>query len=431
MSQPPVDLPAPFKRRAWGWFLVGVLLLIGALAVVIVDMRRYFSVAEIQLPSFVGLPYDQAAANLRREGLEPVSFLEYSPGLPGDVVSSQAPEPGTVVKRGRSVHLGVNTPPAEASIPDLVGLQQAEALASAAGLNLPVGLISFEPSERAAGRVIAQDPPAGQRLGQGRQLLLTVSSGQARPAVQVPELSGMNVDDAVIQLHALGFRLVETAPAAVSFVGPGAVVATLPPAGQEVAASTPIIVQYALSTANVVRVPELLGLPQWRAQLALRAAQLQVGQVTYVQDASLPEGVTQVQPTGYTLPGTPVLLTINGTEPSPLFPDGTQGTLPDLPLRPVDPALTPGASGGPHSGAQADGSRQVPFSFDPTFMGVRRLLEEPYDLKVMVVDEQGERTVLDRTLQAGQSINTTLSIYGDEAMLQTYIDGVFFQAWRP
>src|SRR5690606_41297635 len=98
-------------------------------------------------------------------------------------------------------------------------------------------------------------------------------------------------------------------PSTVASTRPRAAVTTIPPPGESVDTSTPVIGQYSLTAANVVEVPDVIGYPQWRAQLSLRAAQLQVGQVTYVQDPERPEGVVEVQPTGYTLPGTPVLLT--------------------------------------------------------------------------------------------------------------------------
>ncbi len=440
------------RRRAYGWLVVGALLLVTAAAFVIVDARRYFTVTEITLPDLVGMPHDQATALLRREGLDPVTFVEHVRGLPSEVVSSQAPEAGTVVKQGRSVHLGVNTPPAEARIPDLVGLVQSDAIARAAELNLPVGTIAFEPSERAPGRVIAQTPVGGERLGDGQSLVLTVSSGPAREAQELPDLAGLNVDEAVLRLEALGFRLVERMPSRVSFSRPGTVVGTVPPAGETVAPSTPVILQYAVSTANVVEVPDVVGMPQWRAQLSLRAAQLEIGPVTYVQDDARPEGVLQVRPTGYTLPGTPVLLTVNGTPQTPildpLFPDSFRdpaagGLEPGEPLiTPGTPGQTPGfadrpdtgGTGGttePGAGAAPDGSRQVAFTFDPTNMGVRKLLEEPYQLRVVVSDDRGERVVLDRRLAAGERLTTTVPVFGSDAMLQTYIDGVFFQAWRP
>ncbi len=443
----------PTGRRGWGWLVVGLVLLLAAGIFMALDVRSYFTVSEVTLPDLVGLPYEQATTTLRREGLDPVTFVEHVAGMPAEVVSSQAPEPGTVVKRGRSVHLGVNTPPAEARIPDLVGLLQSDALDRAAELNLPVGTITFEPSDRAAGRVIAQDPVGGERLGEDRSLELVISSGAGTPVIEVPDLVGTNVDDAEVALRALGFRLIERLPSTVSFIGPGSVVSSVPPAGESAASSTPIILKYALSTSNAVEVPDVMGLPQWRAQLALRAAQLQLGQVTYIQDPDRPEGVVDVRPTGYTLPGTPVLLTVNGTEPAPLFPDdqfgdlfdgfqppggSTPGVTPGItPGGTTTPGITPGITPGDprdprdQTAAPADGSRQVSFSFDPTNMGIRRLLEERYQLKVVVLDERGERVVLDRRLDPGETVSTTIPVYGTDVMLQTFIDDVFFQAWRP
>lgn len=439
---------AHVQRRAWGWLIVSSVLLLVVTAVVAFDVRRYFTVSEVMLPNLVGLTHEQAAQTLRREGLDPVSFVEYVAGVGADVVTSMAPEPGTVVKTGRTVHLGVNTPPAAALVPDVIGLLQSEALTRAAELNLPVGMITFEPSDRAAGRVIAQEPSGGERLGENRILQLVVSSGRQVGTVAMPDLTGTNVDDAEVALRALGFRVIERLPAAVSFTGPGTVVSTVPSAEERVATSTPVILQYALSTANVVAVPEVMGMPQWRAQLALRAAQLQLGPVTYVQDPAQPEGVIGVQPTGFTLPGTPVLLTVNGEAPEPLFGEGAQGGL-DL----FNPGTFPGLGGSTPAGGTSqqeggsalpsggtvtpppttpgDGSRLVPFTFDPTNMGVRRLLEERYRLKVVVDDERGERIILDQVVEPGQTLTTSIPVYGPEAMLQTYIDDVFFQAWRP
>ncbi len=118
--------------------LAATVLLLVALAVVF-DAGRYFAVDEQVLPDLVGMPFDQAARLLRSQGFEPVTFVEHVEGAPADTVTSQSPEPGTVVKRLRTIHLGVNTPPAAAVIPDMVGMREAEATARAAELNLPLG----------------------------------------------------------------------------------------------------------------------------------------------------------------------------------------------------------------------------------------------------------------------------------------------------
>jgi len=423
------------SRRGRGlWLVVAAALLVSAATFTVLNMRRYFTVEEVRLPELVGLSQEQAAQLLRRDGLEPVSFVEYVEGAAAGAVTSQSPAAGAVVKQGRTVHLGVNTVSADARVPDMLGMREEDARARAQELNLPVGTVTYQPGDRPVGTVVSQTPVGGNRLGAGERVELVVSRGPDRAMVALPELVGTDVDAALDALRGLGFTRVETAATAVSFTAPRSVVSMTPAAGTTVVQSTPILLQYALSTATLVAVPEIVGYPQWRAQLALRAAQLDIGVITYIQDAAQPAGVVSVMPTGYTLPGTPVLMTINGDPPSTPFPTFDLprggGQSPDD----LGGARQPSAGGGQGVNDPAvggDGSRSVPFTFDPTFMGVRRLLEEPYSLRLVIIDERGERTVLDERLDPGEIVTTTVSVYGTDAMLQTYIDDVFFQAWRP
>lgn len=430
-SQPRAAPPSGGKRL---WLLIAAVLLIGTAVFTAINLRDYFTVAEVRLPDLIGVQQDDAAAVLRRQGLEPVSFVEYVQDATPGAVTSQAPPPGAVVKQGRTVHLGINTVAAEERVPDLLGMREVDARERVSTLNLPLGTIEYQAGERPPGTVIGQSPEGGLRLATEERVTLVVSSGRDLALVELPDLRGSRLEEAERELASLGFNRVEAVPSSVSFSEAGEVVGTVPPAGSQVVQSTPVMLHYALSSRNVVDVPEVIGFPQWRAQLALRAAQLALGPITYVQDPAQPQGVIAVEPTGYTLPGTPILLTING-EPDPF-------ALPDRDALPGTDTLTPGAGlGRPDAGAPAagsaaggpvaDGSRQVPFTFDPTFMGVRRLLEEPYQLRLVIADERGERTALDQNLAAGEVLRTTVSVYGDDALLQTYIDGVFFQAWRP
>lgn len=419
-------------RRGRGlWLVLALVLLVTAGVFTALNLTRYFTVQEVRLPDLVGLPQEQAALLIRREGLEPVSFVEYVADAAPGAVTSQSPLAGAVVKQGRTVHLGVNTVSAEARVPDMLGMREEDAKARAQELNLPLGTVTYVAGTQVVGTVVDQSPAGGNRLASGESVQLVVSRGRDRVTVTLPELVGTDVDQALSQLAELGFTRVETVAAAVSFSAPRAVVAMVPAQGSTVVASTPIVLHYALSSSSVVSVPDIIGYPQWRAQLSLRAAQLEIGVITYIQDPAQPAGVVAVQPTGYTLPGTPVLMTINGEPPAIAFPGFDTPIGGRTPLDPND--LRPPDGGGIDvvDAPPGDGGRMVPFTFDPTFMGVRRLLEEPYNLRLVITDDHGERTVLDEQLQPGEVATTSVSVYGSEAMLQTFIDGVFFQAWRP
>jgi len=405
------------------------LISVGALLVVVtvfaaISVRDYFTVKEVTLPNVVGMPYGAAADTLRAAGLQVSTYVDDLPGASLHAVTAQAPDGGSVVREGRVIHLGVNNPPAEAKVPALVGMSEDRALARAAELNMPVTSIDYSHDAHGAGTVLAQTPPAGKLFGANGELALTVSSGPARTALTVPDLTGLPYQDAVAKLKAIGFTEVEALPGGLSFDRVGAVTSSQPAAGRKVPAGTPVAVFYALSGRRIVKVPEVKGMPLWRAQLALEAAQLSVGQVSYVHKGDAPDGVLKTEPSGYTLPGTPIALTYNGTQGLTGAPSSSPGSATGGGAAPLAP---PAGSGG----TQASGSRIVPFAFDPKTMGMKRLMTSAYQLKLVVQDSEGERTVLDRAMKPGEAISMSVTVHGASPLLQTYIDGVFFQAWRP
>lgn len=405
--------------------LIVVAVLIGVMGWTV---NGYFQVEEVRLPDLTGISADEATRILRNASLVPATFSENVQGAEPNTVTTQAPPPGAVVRRGRTVSLGVNTPPEASRVPVLVGLTQAEAMQRLRDLNLSAGEVAFAYSDRTEGLVVEQDPAAGAGFGRSTSVSMVVSRGPARSDLTIPDVSGVAVDEAVRRLEELGFTRVETAAATVSFDRPGVVTEQRPAAGEIVPASTPITLEYALSGSRIVAVPDVRGMPVSRAQLALRAANLALGHVEYVQNAELPSGVVETAPSGYTVVGSPIRLVVNG-QPSAIdriF----DGQLPDLSDRPGDRAADPGADSRDGDAAVPD-RRSIPFTFDPAAMGVRSLVEQSYHLRLVVDDREGERTVLDRNVEAGEVVSTTVTVYGPDALLQTFINDVPFQAWRP
>jgi len=411
------------RRRRFRLLAAAALLAVVAVFAV-VSVRDYFTVREVRLPDVVGMRYADAVSVLRQAGLQSKAFVDNVPGAGLQAVTNQAPDAGTMVRQDRVIHVGVNNPPAQTKAPRLVGMSEAQALKRVAELRLQVTSLTYQHDTHALGVVIGQTPAPGVELKTDQQLGLTVSTGPARKPLTMPDLQGMDHAAAVARLKALGFTEVEALPGGISFDKVGAVTGTRPKAGATVPPGTPVAVFYALSGRAVVDVPKVVGMPLWRAQLALEAAQLQIGHVQYVQQSDRPPGVTKVEPSGYTLPGTPVLVTVNG-RPS------------TGPLQSGGNPAGGGAGAAPPNGANAGaaagsgGTRMVPFSFDPKVMGLKRLVDHGYRLKLVVRDADGERTVLDRAMKAGEPVSMSVQVHGSNALLQTYIDGVFFQAWRP
>ena len=394
---------------------------------------RYLTVDDVRLPDVRGMSYALASEQLRERGLRVLTYPEVDAGVPPDTVVSQSPASGSVVRSGRTVSLGVSAGDETRQVPTLVGLAERDAVARASSVGIDVERVVYVFSERPTGQVVRQLPEGGQALSRGATVTIEVSRGSASAPLELPDVRGLTLDEATRLLTELGLNAIDSVAASLSFDRPNTVTDQRPAPGSEVVASTPVTLVYALEGTQVVRVPDVQGAPLWRAQLSIRAAQLSLGPVRFVDDPTRPAGVVEVRPSGFTVVGSPVALVVNGP-------------VADDPVVPFEPTITLGendsANGDddepevfvPEPGTTAvqdDGSRLIPFRFDPSQVGVASLTREPYRLTLVVSDAAGERTVLDRELGAGEGVVTSVRVEGDEPLLQTFINGSFFQAWRP
>jgi len=421
---------------------------------------------EVRVPAVTGLDYDQAVARLRDVGLAASPYAELDARARANEVLSQAPAADQPVRPGRVVALGVNTVPEVRVAPDLVGLRETDAVARAAAVGVVVGSVVYVHAERPVGTVVRQEPAAGVALAPGQGVVVSVSRGVVDVPFVLPDLRGQSIEVAEATLVNLGVRHVDRVAAAVSFDRAGAVTDQRPAPGSEVLIATPVTLVYAVEGTRVVPVPDLVGLPLWRAQLALRAARLELGAVRRIEDATLPEGVVEAMPGGYTVVGSPIAVVVNGSG-GQLELDGYDGLLWPGDLDWPSEAGRLATEGGPATGSpsgsasgfaggdapspavdvpvvvepdvpapgtartESDGSRIIPFRFDPASVGIASLAREAYALRLVIADDEGERVVFDRELAAGERVEISVRVVGDEAMLQTFINGSFFQAWRP
>lgn len=401
---------------------VGWLVLLGVALAAAVTARGYFEVEEVRTPELEGLRLPEASRLAERAGLTLRSYPVEAAELPADTITEQAPPPGTVVRAGRRISVGVNVPAEADRMPDLVGLSVNDAAATLERLALPAPDVVYVSGEGEPGRVVRQTPPAGSAAGAREEVELEVGRGADPSPVELPDLVGMNLDQARRALAALGVRRVEAVASGVSALSAGSVTQQRPQAGTVIERGRPVLLGYALEGRQVAEVPDVAGMEPWRARVALRSAGLELGPVEVVHRDDTPVGVVAARPSGLTPVGTPVFLVVN-TAP------GTEVDLGDEPD--IGPRDASAGSDEDDGDVASGGGRRVPFRFDPTELGIRSLMNSDYHLRLVVSDAEGERTVLDETLRAGESIRSSVTVHGDEPLLQTYVNGVFFQAWRP
>lgn len=194
----------------------------------------------VPVPDVVGEQASAATATLRRAGFE-VNIVPVPSSEPTGTVVAQNPTAGTVPDPGTAVRLNVaqdeastttdqttteatttgqtttqatttsqttTQPPAQATLPDVVGLTQAQATRALHDVGLKPSL-QFVPSQQdPVGTVVAQARRAGTTLSRGESVQINISVGPDQvPLTPVPDIVGQPEQEARSQLSSAGFRV--------------------------------------------------------------------------------------------------------------------------------------------------------------------------------------------------------------------------------
>jgi serine/threonine-protein kinase len=160
--------------------------------------------------------------------------------------------------------------PLQRDVPGLVGRGEEAATTLARRAGLTVDVVERRAADDPAGVVLAQDPPAGERLGDGAAIRLVVSSGP-RP-VTVPDVGAATVEDAVAALREQGLVVVVRREFHETVAVDRVVTQSLPP-GREVAPETNVTLVVSRGPAPVT-VPDVHGSTYDDAAALLTGAKL-------------------------------------------------------------------------------------------------------------------------------------------------------------
>ena len=143
----------------------------------------------ISVPNVVGMTQANATSAITTAGLVvgTVTTATSSTVASGSVIS-QTPASGTSVNSGSAVNLVVSSGPAQVSVPNVVGMTQANATSAITTAGLVVGTVTTATSSTvASGSVISQTPTSGTSVNSGSAVSLVVSSGL--PPAQADEVT--------------------------------------------------------------------------------------------------------------------------------------------------------------------------------------------------------------------------------------------------
>ncbi|MGY0487023.1 Stk1 family PASTA domain-containing Ser/Thr kinase [Streptomyces sp. WG-D5] len=163
----------------------------------------------VKVPDLKGTPLDAAKSELKKRGLEPgMTTKEFSEEVTKGSVISTDPGAGASRKGGSAVALVVSKG-APVDVPDVTGESEQDAVAELeeAGLKAEIATERVH-SDEDKGDVARQSPEEGKQVAEGGTVTLTISKGPVM--VEVPDVTGMKVDEAKARLSGAGFEVRES-----------------------------------------------------------------------------------------------------------------------------------------------------------------------------------------------------------------------------
>ena len=160
-------------------------------------------------PELLNQSRAQAEAIAQREGFE-IFYGDgaYSETAPKDVVLSQNPPAGQRIVKGGTITLSLSLGPERYPVPDISGMELSAAKAELDSVKLKLKQGTKQYSDTVPeGVVISTDPKPDTSLKPGDTVTVVVSKGRA--PITVPDLSGLNINDARAKLQQLGLSAVE------------------------------------------------------------------------------------------------------------------------------------------------------------------------------------------------------------------------------
>lgn len=162
---------------------------------------------QVQMISVVGKNADDVKIELLELGLTPEIEYEESTEYEEGLIIRASVSAGTMVEQGTNVVLTVSAGSQGIQVPDVVGMSEAEAVASLANKGFVVEKAQDYDDFIQAGNVIKSSPKGGETAPSGAAVTIYISQGKAVNKVQVPDLTNRSQMDAMAVLVEAGLQL--------------------------------------------------------------------------------------------------------------------------------------------------------------------------------------------------------------------------------
>lgn len=173
-----------------GGFILFIILLDNIL------MPWYVSSSEEVVPKVIGLSEREAIEKIEEAGFEPeVSDTASGTDFPAGKVFLQKPEPGKIVKKGRTIYLFISGGEKLVVVPQLKGKNIIDAKFALERVGLKLGSVELVASNYPKDMIFDQQFVEGTKLKKGESVKVFVSSGQTEGSIVVPDLIGKSLSE--------------------------------------------------------------------------------------------------------------------------------------------------------------------------------------------------------------------------------------------
>ena len=160
---------------------------------------------QVEMIEVVGKNVDDVKVQLLNLGLTPEIEYEESTQYEAGIVmkasvNGKSVAAGTMITEGDNVVLTVSAGSEGVEIPDVVGMSEAEAVATLSKEGFTVNKTSGYDAYIKEGNIITQSPSAGSKAPSGTAVTIRISMGEENAKVAVPDLMGKSEEEATIML---------------------------------------------------------------------------------------------------------------------------------------------------------------------------------------------------------------------------------------
>ncbi|MBZ4682614.1 MAG: eukaryotic-like serine/threonine-protein kinase [Fusobacteriaceae bacterium] len=159
-------------------------------------LKFFFNEFLLETPDLSNLTFNEAVVLLENSDIKlkkvDEDFSEFEKGK----IYLQIPEAGSSIKKGRTIKVWVSKGKNSIVVPDFSNLDIIDAKVMAEQKGFSIKNIVYTHSTQKINTIITTDPKEGTIMSSDKQLSFLVSSGPINEFVRMPDIIGLNINDA-------------------------------------------------------------------------------------------------------------------------------------------------------------------------------------------------------------------------------------------